>query len=87
MAWWWPVSTRVGATGHQPIMACHHGYTPQHAIFVLCYLAVVAKLNASRNAALEIRVVGSACSLAAIVYHLVLAAACESPSVSMRLVG
>ena len=58
-------------------MACHHGYTPQHAIFVLLYLVVVAKLNASRNAALEIRVVGSACSLAAMVYHLVLAAACE----------
>jgi hypothetical protein len=48
-------------------MACHHGYTPQHAIFALLCLVVVAKLNASRNAALEIRVVGSACSLAAIV--------------------
>ena len=66
-------------------MTCHHGYTSQHAIFALINLAVLARLIASRNAARHLRVVGSACSLAAMVYHSVLAAACESPSVSTML--
>ena len=66
-------------------MTCHHGYTLQHAIFALINLAVLARLIASRNAALHLHVVGSACSLAAMVYHSVLAATCESPSVSVLL--
>ena len=68
-----------------PGMTCHHGYTPQHAIFVLLQLAVLATLIASRDAYLEIRVVGSAGSVAAMAYHLFLAAACESPSFSTTL--
>ena len=66
-------------------MACHHGYTSQNAILVLLNLTVLARLIASRNAALHLRVVGCACSLTAMVYHSVLAAACEAPSVSTML--
>ena len=75
----------MGLSVHPTAMTCHYGYTPQHAIFVLPYFSVLAKLIVSRDAALEVRVVGSGCSLAAMMYHLVLAAACESPSFSTML--
>ena len=66
-------------------MAYHHGYTPQHTSTMLLHLTLIAKLITSCNAALKIHIVGSACSLAAMAYHLVLATACESPPVSMML--
>ena len=66
-------------------MTCHHGYTPQEAIFVLLHLVVLARLVISRDAALGLRIVGSACSLAGMVYHSFVVAACESPSFATTL--
>ena len=62
-------------------MTCHLGYTPQHAVFVLLYFAVLLWAAPRRHA------LPSTCSVLAVVYHAGMAGACESASVSDALHG
>ena len=62
-------------------MTCHLGYTLQHVVFVLLYLAVLL-LAGTRRHALQ-----STCSILAVVYHAGMAGACQSVSVSVALHG
>ena len=65
-------------------MSCHPGYTLQHTVLALFYLVLLAGLAAS-DTQLKLRAVCSIGSVAGIVSCALLAAACESPSVSAKL--
>ena len=71
----------------KPTMTCHPGYTLQHTVLTLFYLILLTGLAAS-DTQLKLRAVcsiGSVTGIEVLVSCALLAAACESPSVSAKL--
>ena len=68
------------------VMTCHLGYTLQHATLILLYLAALSCfLAASQRTAAHVRIIMSAFSVIAVLYHTFLGAVCSSASVSVAV--